>query len=138
MDSHQIDLIQNSFKSVLPIKEAAAELFYSRLFDLDPSLKPLFTGEMKEQGQKLMGAMALVVGGLKNWSQVEPTVRELGVRHVDYGVKPEHYDTVGAALLWTLQQGLGEDFTDEVKLAWTAAYQAIAETMLDAAKSRAA
>lgn len=138
MESHQIDLVQNTFKSVVPIKETAAELFYGRLFELDPSLKPLFTGDMAEQGQKLMGAMALVVGGLKNWARIEPTVRELGVRHVDYGVKPQHYETVGAALLWTLEQGLGDAFTDDVKQAWTAAYGAIAETMLDAANSQAA
>lgn len=135
---NQIDLIQESFKSVVPIKEVAAELFYKRLFELDPSLESLFTGDMAEQGQKLMSAMALVVGGLKNWERVEPTVKELGARHVDYGVKPHHYETVGAALLWTLEQGLGDAFTDDVKQAWTAAYQAIAATMLDAAKARAA
>ncbi|MDA1325143.1 MAG: globin family protein [Proteobacteria bacterium] len=138
MQPNQIDLVQNTFKSVVPIKEVAAELFYKRLFELDPSLESMFTGDMREQGQKLMSAIALVVGGLKNWERVEATVRELGVRHVDYGVKPEHYVTVGAALIWTLQQGLGDAFTDEVKQAWSTAYEAIATTMMDAAKSRAA
>lgn len=138
MQPNQIALVQNTFKSVVPIKEVAAELFYKRLFELDPSLESMFTGDMREQGQKLMSAMALVVGGLKNWERVEPTVRELGERHVAYGVRPEHYVTVGAALIWTLQQGLGDAFTDEVKQAWTTAYEAIATTMMDAAKSRAA
>jgi len=138
MQSRQIDLVQTTFESVKPIKETAAELFYNRLFELDPALKPLFSGDMRQQGQKLMAAMAQVVGGLKHWERVEPTVRELGRRHVDYGVKPDHYDTVGAALLWTLEQGLGDAFTPEVKQAWAAAYQAIATTMIDAAKSRAA
>ena len=135
---NQIDLVQDTFKSVVPIKEVAAELFYKRLFELDPSLESMFTGDMNEQGQKLMSAMALVVGGLKNWERVEPTVRELGARHVDYGIKPQHYETVGAALIWTLGQGLGDAFTDDVKQAWTAAYEAIATTMMDAASSRAA
>ena len=138
MQPDQIDLVQYTFASVVPIKEKAAELFYERLFELDPSLRPLFTGDMHEQGQKLMSAMALVVGGLKHWERVEPTVRDLGVRHVDYGVKPEHYDTVGAALLWTLEQGLGDAFTADVKQAWTAAYRAIATTMIAAAKAKAA
>ena len=88
---------------------------------------------MREQGQKLMAALAIVVGGLKSWERVEPTVRALGQRHVGFGVKPEHYDTVAAALLWTLELGLAEAVTDEVKEAWTAAYQTIAATMIDAA-----
>lgn len=138
MHANQIDLVQDTFKSVVPIKEVAAELFYKRLFELDPSLESMFSGDMREQGQKLMSAIALVVGGLKNWERVEPTVRELGQRHVDFGVKPEHYDTVGAALIWTLEQGLGDAFTEDVKQAWTAAYLAIAGTMQDAAKSQAA
>lgn len=111
----------------MPIKVLAARLFYDRLFELDPDLEPLFTGDMAEQGEKLMSALATVVGGLKSWQRVEPVVRELGQRHVGYGVKAEHYETVGAALLWTLEQGLGDAFTDDVKSAWTSAYEEIAE-----------
>lgn len=138
MTPDQIDLVQDSFKSVVPIKVLAARIFYDRLFELDPDLEQMFTGDMAEQGQKLMSALATVVGGLKSWERVEPVVRELGQRHVGYGVKSEHYETVGAALLWTLEQGLGDAFTDEVKSAWTSAYEAIAATMIDAAKSQAA
>ncbi len=138
MTPDQIDLVQDSFKSVVPIKVLAAQLFYNRLFELDPDLEQMFTGDMAEQGQKLMSALATVVGGLKSWERVEPVVRELGQRHVGYGVKAEHYETVGAALLWTLEQGLGDAFTDDVKSAWTSAYEAIAATMIDAAKSQAA
>lgn len=138
MTPDQIQLVQDTFKNVVPIKEMAAKLFYERLFQLDPGLKPLFTGDMREQGQKLMGAMATVVGGLRSWERVEPTVRELGQRHVGYGVKPAHYDTVGAALLWTLEQGLGDAFTPEVKDAWAEAYRTIAATMIDAASTKAA
>lgn len=138
MTPDQIDLVQDTFKRVVPIKEQAAELFYKRLFELDPSLEAMFTGDMRVQGQKLMSAIATVVGGLKSWEQVEPAVRQLGQRHVGYGVKPEHYETVAAALLWTLEQGLGDAFTGDVKAAWTTAYQAIAITMMDAAKAEAA
>ncbi len=138
MNQQQIDLIQDSFRQVVPIKDLAAKMFYERLFELDPSLKPLFRTSLAEQGQKLMAALATVVGGLKNWQRIEPVVRELGRRHVAYGTRPEHYDTVGAALLWTLEQGLGDAFSDEVKAAWTAAYQDVASTMIDAAKTQAA
>lgn len=138
MTPDQIDLVQDTFKLVVPIKVLAAQIFYDRLFELDPDLEPLFTGDMVEQGEKLMSALATVVGGLKSWERVEPVVRELGRRHVGYGVKAEHYETVGAALLWTLGQGLGDAFTDDVKSAWTSAYEAIAATMIDAAKSQAA
>ena len=138
MGPERIDLVQKSFVSVIPIKTLAAELFYKRLFELDPQVASLFTGDMVEQGNKLMGAMAMVVGGLKNWGRIEPAIRELGQRHVGYGVKPEHYQTVAEALLWTLEQGLGDAFTDEVKEAWTAAYAAISTTMVDAAQALAA
>jgi nitric oxide dioxygenase len=138
MQPTQIDLVQQSFKSVLPIKEVAADLFYKRLFELDPSLEHLFSGDMEEQGQKLMSAIGLVVGGLKSLEKILPTVQQLGERHVAYGVKPEHYITVGAALIWTLREGLGEAFTAEVQHAWTDAYEAIATTMMDAAEARAA
>ncbi len=138
MTPDQIKLVQETFKSVLPIKDTAAELFYGRLFELDPSLEQLFTGDLREQGQKLMSAIAMVVGGLNNWDRIEPAVRDLGKRHVDYGVLPQHYDTVATALLWTLEQGLGDAFTDDVKGAWTSAYQALAKTMIDVAKIQAA
>ena len=138
MGPERIDLVQKSFVSVIPIKTLAAELFYKRLFELDLQVESLFTGDMVEQGNKLMGAMAMVVGGLKNWERIEPAIRKLGQCHVGYGVKPEHYQTVAEALLWTLEQGLGDAFTDEVKEAWTAAYAAISTTMVDAAQALAA
>ena len=138
MGPERIDLVQKSFVSVIPIKTLAAELFYKRLFELDPQVESLFTGDMVQQGNKLMGAMAMVVGGLKNWERIEPAIRELGQRHVGYGVKPEHYRTVAEALLWTLEQGLGDAFTDEVKEAWTVAYAAISTPMVDAAQALAA
>ena len=138
MNTQQIELVQASFVSVLPIAETAAKLFYNRLFDLDPSLRPMFRGDMKKQGKKLMDMIALVVLNLRHVERVVPGVRALGKRHVGYGVQDEHYETVGAALLWTLEKGLGDSFTKDVRDAWTAAYTLIATTMKEAAAEVAA
>lgn len=126
-------LVQDSFAKVVPISEIAAQLFYARLFALDPSLDLLFRGDMTEQGRKLMRTLAVAVNGLDNLEQLVPTVQALARRHVDYGVEPRHYDTVGAALLWTLEQGLGAAFTEEVRDAWASVYTLLAETMKEAA-----
>lgn len=138
MNPTQIELVQSSFAQVAPIADAAAALFYKRLFELDPSLRPMFRGDMREQGQKLMTMIGSVVGNLKNLDRIVPGVRSLGARHVAYGVRDEHYDTVGAALLWTLGEGLGDAFTDETRDAWAAAYTLLASTMKDAAAEAAA
>ena len=138
MTPEQIALVQSSFKKVVPIKETAGELFYNQLFTLDPALRPLFPEDIKPQIQKLMATIATAVGALNKLETIVPVVQELGRRHVDYGVKDADYDTVGAALLWTLEQGLGEDFTPETKEAWTVCYGLLAGTMMDAAKSAAA
>ncbi len=130
-------LVQDSFAQVVPIAEAAAELFYNKLFELDPALKPLFKGDMKEQGKKLMGTLKVVVAVLDNPAKLVPAVKILGQRHKGYGVEPAHYATVGEALLWTLEQGLGEAFTPEVKQAWTKVYTLLAETMIAAAAGEA-
>ena len=121
MTPHQIDLVQQTFAEIKPIAPAAAELFYSRLFMLDPSLRKMFKGDMAKQGQMLMSVLGTSVHGLRNLEALAPVVRHLGARHVGYGVKDEHYATVGSALLWTLQIGLKEKFTNEVRDAWTAA-----------------
>lgn len=133
MTPKQIMLIQISFEQVLPIADTVAELFYGRLFELDPSLRPLFRGNMAEQGRKLMTTLKLVVNGLPRLEALVPAVQTLGQRHAGYGVKDEHYQTVGAALLWTLEQGLGEAFTPETKEAWVTAYTILAEVMKAAA-----
>jgi hemoglobin-like flavoprotein len=133
MTPEQVFLVQKSWRQVLPIAGAAAEMFYTRLFSLDPSLKSLFQGDMKAQGRKLMAMIGTAVGGLGKLDSIVPAVQDLGRRHVKYGVKDAHYDSVGAALLWTLQQGLGEAFTPDVKAAWTTAYGVLAATMKEAA-----
>jgi hemoglobin-like flavoprotein len=138
MTPKQIELVQGSWREVLPIADIAAELFYGRLFVLDPSLKPLFKGDMSAQGRKLMSMISTAVNGLTRLESIVPAVQDLGRRHVKYGVKAAHYDTVAAALVWTLGQGLGEQFTPEVKDAWVAAYGVLAKTMKDAAATAVA
>ncbi len=126
-------LVQESFAKVEPIAEAAADLFYNKLFELDPGLEALFKGDIKEQGRKLMATLKLAVKGLDDLKKLVPVVQDLGRRHAGYGVKPEHYGTVAVALLWTLEQGLKDDYTPEVKEAWTAVYALLAGTMVEAA-----
>lgn len=133
MTPEQIELVQASWDKVKSISEQAAELFYGRLFTLDPSLKPLFKGDMKEQGRKLMATLNLAVTSLTKLETILPAVQDLGRRHVQYGVPDESYQTVGEALLWTLEQGLGDDFTDDVREAWTQTYVTLSTVMLDAA-----
>jgi hemoglobin-like flavoprotein len=126
MNAQQKYLVQSSFEMVAPIADTAAALFYGRLFELDPSLRPMFTADLKEQGKKLMNMLTLAVRGLDKLEQLVPA---LGRRHAGYGVTPEHYNTVGTALIWTLEKGLGEAFTPEVKEAWIAVYTLLAQTM---------
>jgi hemoglobin-like flavoprotein len=133
MTPQQISLIQASWASVVPIQDTAAGLFYQRLFALDPAVKPLFKGDMQEQGRKLMKMLGTVVNSLTRLDELVPVAQDMARRHVGYGVQPAHYETVGAALLWTLEQGLGPAFTDETRDAWTTAYGTLAQVMKDAA-----
>lgn len=137
MTPQQIDLVQTTWAQVVPIQETAAKLFYGKLFELDPSLKPLFKGDIKEQGVKLMKMIGVAVNGLTRLGEIVPAVQDLGRRHVPYGVKSGHYDTVGAALLWTLETGLGAAFTPEVKEAWSKTYATLATVMKDASTAPA-
>jgi hemoglobin-like flavoprotein len=134
MQETQKQLVQTSFAKVLPIAGAAADLFYNRLFELDPALRPLFKADLTEQKLKLMQMLATAVRGLDDLGTLVPAVRALGARHNGYGVKDEHYETVGAALLWTLEKGLGSDFTAETKDAWIAVYAILAATMKEGSK----
>lgn len=133
MTPEQIGLVQESWKKVVPISDTAAELFYGRLFEEDPTLKPLFKGDIKEQGEKLMKMITVAVNGLDKIDTIVPAVQALGKRHVGYGVEPQHYDTVGSSLIWTLQQGLGDDFDEPTKSAWLESYTILSTTMKDAA-----
>lgn len=136
METKTITLVQESFEKVKPIAPAAAEIFYSKLFELDPQLKPLFPSTddaMKTQGNKLMSMLAAAVAGLSNLEALIPVLEDLGKRHVDYKVEAYHYDTVGQALLGTLEAGLGDDFTPDVKEAWTSVYGTMSKVMIGAA-----
>jgi len=133
MTPEQKQLVQDSFAKVAPIAPQAAELFYGRLFELDPALKPLFKGDMTEQGKKLMSTLGVAVGSLDNLDALIPVLQNLGRGHVAYGVQDAHYDTVGTALLWTLEQGLGDGFTPDVKAAWSEVYTIVATVMKEAA-----
>jgi hemoglobin-like flavoprotein len=129
MTNDQIKLVQDSFRQVVPIAETAAQLFYARLFELDPELELLFKGNLTEQGRKLMQMLGVAVNSLDRMDQLLPVVRSLGTRHVSYGVREKDYDTVGQALLWTLRKGLGEAFTSDVEAAWSNVYAALASAM---------
>ena len=131
-------LVQDSFGLVVPIAPTAAALFYQRLFEIDPTVRPMFKGDIGEQGKKLMQALALAVKSLDRPEALMPVLQDLGRRHANYGVTDAHYDTVGAALIWTLEKGLGERFTADVREAWVAVYQVVATTMKIAANEVAA
>lgn len=135
MTPQQITLVKESFIKVLPIKDVAAAAFYDRLFTVDPSLKPLFKGDMQSQGRKLMTAIGTVVAALDRLDTVLPTVQDLARRHVGYGVKNSHYATVGGALLDTLASAFGDEFTPELRDAWATAYGILSGAMIEAAKS---
>ena len=127
------DLVQTTFAKVVPIADQAAALFYGRLFEMDPSLRPLFKSDLAEQGKKLMTMIGVAVKGLDTLDELVPAVKNLGRRHAGYGVTDAHYDTVGGALLWTLEKGLGSDWTPDVAAAWTAAYGKLSNYMISEA-----
>jgi hemoglobin-like flavoprotein len=137
MTPRQIELVQSSFKKVLPISDMAAEIFYKRLFEIDPALEKLFHGDMKQQGKKLMQMLAAAVHNLNRPGALLPAVEALGARHAGYGVTEKHFEAVGGALLWTLARGLQEEFTSEVETAWTEAYVALSAVMKRAAFGKA-
>ena len=138
MTPADIKLVKDSWAKVVPISETAAELFYGKLFELDPSVRSMFKGDMKEQGRKLMAILNTAVTSLDKLDTIVPAVQAMGKRHVDYGVKDEHYDTVGEALIWTLGAGLKDAFTEETKAAWVGVYTLVADTMKAAAAEKAA
>jgi nitric oxide dioxygenase len=138
MTPEQVKSIQESFTKVAPIADTAAALFYNRLFEIAPDAKPLFRGDMTEQGRKLMKTLTIVVNGLGNLQTILPAASALAKNHVTYGVKSSHYTPVGEALLWTLQHGLGSDWTPELAGAWSTAYTTIANFMIAEAYGRQA
>ena len=138
MTEEQVEMVQGSWEQVVPIADQAAGLFYGRLFALAPEVRRLFPSDMEEQGRKLMQMLTTVVRSLDRLDRVVPAVQALGRRHGGYGVQDEHYAVVAAALLWTLEQGLGDAWSPELAAAWTDAYTILADTMKAAAAESAA
>lgn len=137
MNHEQIAQVRESFVYIRSIAEYASHLFYQRLFERDPSLRPLFPADMREQEHKLMDTLDVVVKGLDQLDTLMPMMRALGQRHVGYGARPEHYAMVEAALLWTIRQGLGLHWTPAIDSAWAAAYTVIAQAMQAAGAAEA-
>ena len=133
MTPEQVAMVQESFKKVVPIAGTAANLFYGRLFEIAPEVRALFPEDLKEQKKKLIGMLATAVTNLHQVDKILTAVEDLGRRHVGYGVTAQQYEPVGAALLWTLEKGLGNDFTPPVKEAWTETYMTLAGVMQTAA-----
>src|SRR5882724_890341 len=129
MTSAQIELVQVSFKALQPNAHEEARIFYDRLFEIDPSLRSMFRGDMPEQGRKLMQMMGVAIGSLRQFDQLLPAVEELGRRHAAYGVRDEHYSKVATALMWTLNNAMGDRFTVEICTAWTVMYEALSTAM---------
>jgi len=134
MTAQQINFVKNSWKVFQTIDPVlVGDVFYSKLFITSPKLKHLFTISTEEQSKKLVEMLNVIVGRLDRIEELTEDIRQLAIRHVGYGVKPEHYRSVGFALLWMLEQGLGKDWSDDVKDAWTACYAMLSQTMIDAA-----
>ncbi len=136
MTPNQIKLVQTSFAQVAPMAATAADLFYGRLFEIAPHVRAMFPDDLGEQKKKLMTMLATAVAGLSPLETLMPAVQALGRRHAGYGVKAQHYASVGSALLWTLEKGLGEAFTPAVKDAWATTYIVLSTTMMNAANER--
>jgi nitric oxide dioxygenase len=136
MTPDQVKIVQQSFAKVAPISDQAAIIFYNRLFEVAPSVKAMFPEDMTEQRRKLMATLAVVVNGLSDLPSILPAASALAIRHVSYGARREHYPAVGATLLYTLEKGLGDDWTPEVADAWTAAYDTLSGYMMSEAYGR--
>ena len=132
MNPSTIQNVQSTFNLIAPIADDAAALFYSKLFEIDPNLKSMFKSDMADQRKKLMQILGVAVSSLNNLEAIVPAVQDLGRRHVKYGVRPQHYNTVAEAILWMLGQTLGAAFTPTIKQSWTEVYTVLADTMIAA------
>lgn len=137
MNEREIRLIQTSFEAARPRAKELGELFYRRLFEQHPELRPMFPADIKPQAKKLVGVLAIVVASLDRLGEIMPVVEGLGRSHGAYGVKPHHYDQVGGALIWTLDRMMGDQFTSDVRHAWIVAYTTLSEVMMSAAEEAA-
>ena len=134
MNENTIEMVQKSWAKVIPSVDAVGQIFYDNLFEMDPKLRSMFKGDVKAQSRKLMQMVSIAVSKLRSLDALVPVLQDLGVKHIEYGVQPAHYDTVAAALLKTLDAGLGDAFTPQLKAAWVDVYSLVAGTMIDAAE----
>ncbi|MEP6726299.1 MAG: globin domain-containing protein [Bacteroidota bacterium] len=133
MTAQQTALVQQTWKLFRDINpQVIGDVFYSKLFTDEPAVKRLFKAPITAQYKKLIDMISVIVGRLQEIESITDGIREMGIRHAGYGVKPQHYKSVGDALLWTLEQGLGQDWNQEVQEAWIACYQWLADTMIEA------
>lgn len=137
MTPSDIGLVQSSFAKVAPLADEAGAIFYRRFFEIAPEVRPLFRGDMDEQGRMFMSMLSLAVNGLGAFDSLKPALRDLAARHAGFGVKAEHYAPLGAALIWVMEQNLGEGFTEEVRSAWISVYGALSQVMIEAASGGA-
>ena len=126
----EIELVRSTWAAASADPDAAAALFYGKLFEAAPGVKPLFSSDMKEQGRKLMQMIGVAVNNMHRIEEIVPALIELGERHDDYGAEPGHYPVVGSVLLDTLSTALGDEFSDEAALAWGRTYDALSSVML--------
>jgi hemoglobin-like flavoprotein len=133
MTPEQVKLIKLTFAQVVSRKDQVGLAFYDRLFTIAPETRQLFRGDIAAQSRKLMDTLALAIGLLRDMPTLVSTLEALARRHVAYNVRDEHYDKVGAALLWTLEHELGAAFTPEARDAWAGLYGAVAQIMRKAA-----
>lgn len=134
MTPQQIALVQESFARVVPIAPQAADIFYARLFEVAPQVRPLFPNDMSEQKSKLMTMLGVAVNGLTRLDEILPAVQKLGERHAEYGAEAAHYPVVGSALLFTLEKGLGDSWSGDLADAWSDAYAMLSGVMIEAAE----
>ncbi|MCS6823515.1 MAG: globin domain-containing protein [Cytophagaceae bacterium] len=134
MNTQQIELVKSTWGYVLAHSGEAMELFYGRLFEIAPEVRPLFKEDIKIQAQKLKKMVTLIVAKLNKLEEIENEIKYLAQKHEGYGAKPEHYHIVGEALLWTLEKGLKDRWTDEVKEAWVAVYSILSNAMIKVVK----
>lgn len=137
MTKEQINLVRTSFEKIAPIADHAADLFYAKLFDLDPHLRRLFKSDIKEQGKKLIQVLSTAVENLERIDELVPHIRAMGARHAGYGVGEKDYETVGAALLWTFEKTLSKEFNTPTRKAWATVYNLLAETMKEGSRQPA-
>ena len=126
----EIEIVRSTWAPVSKDPDTAAALFYGRLFETAPAVKPLFSSDMKEQGRKLMQMISIAVNNMDRVDEIVPALIELGERHDTYGALPEHYPVVGDVLLETLAKALGADFTEEARQAWSKTYSTLAAVMI--------